>query len=331
MAGKLKVPHHVTARLDWKASQLFDDRAARKIGNPDVVISWAWSALKTLTAARKRGIVTVLEECGSANAYQDKILKQEYETLGLSGYTGTLAEIIENEKKECATADIILCPSDYVAESFQIYGISRSRCTVIPYATNPIFKASRPKNPQTKLRILYVGSVGVRKGIIYLLKALDLLPEYSYECTVIGHVEPLFEKIFEPYRSKVNHIPSVPHSKLPEYFEESSVFVLPTLDEGMAYVTMEALASANPVITTYNSGATNKIIHNENGMIVPLRDPDAIAHSLIRLLENPELYQAMSEAAMKAATSWSWDDYISTLIQSFSTNGIHSINSTSRE
>lgn len=84
---------------------------------------------------------------------------------------------------------------------------------------------------------------------------------------------------------------------MPRIFEEASVFVLPTLDGGMAYVIMEALASGTPVITTANSGAVGKVINGENGVIVPVRDSEAISLVLALLTSSPEHIESMSRAA----------------------------------
>lgn len=314
LAGRFKLSRAITARLDWWASRQFDTSAAKLLGEPDALVTWAWSARKTLEVAKERGIITYLEECGSANAHQEAILTHEHDLLELSPRHAASKEVIENEQQECELADRILCPSQYVADSFSTYGIPAERCLVIPYATNPKFLADKPKSPGKKQNILYVGSVGPRKGIIYLLRALKQLDPDTFTCTVIGRIEPGFDKVFEPFRELVNHIPSVPHHEIAEYFNNASVFVLPSLDEGMAYVIKEALASATPVITTPNSGAKEAIEEANSGFIVPIRDSDAIATALLKLQSDDTLFQQLSQAALASASSWSWDDYADQLM-----------------
>lgn len=300
--------------LDWWATRKFDKAAANRIGSPDVVVAFAWSARNTFEKAKAKGIRCVLEECGSANAHQEKLLDDEHNRLGLKKRIGVRMAVIENEQEECAAADVILCPSDYVADSFGVYGINRDRCIVIPYASNPRFVNNKTKRTGGKFRILFVGSIGPRKGIVYLLQALQNLPPGSFECTVIGRVEPGFELIFSKFRSLVNYIPSVPHERMPSFFEWASVFVLPTLDEGMAYVIMEALASGTPVITTAHSGATRVVKHQENGFIVEIRDVEAISKALTMLADSPEFLENMSKNAKQSAIAWTWDDYVGRLI-----------------
>jgi len=300
--------------LDWWASRYFDRAVARRLDGAQVLLAWAWSARQSFENARALGIRCVLEECGSANLHQETILSAEYARLGLP-YRNPIAErVIANERRECELADVILCPSEYVANSFAIYGIPRSKCIVIPYATNPRFRANEPKTLGVTLHVLFVGSVGVRKGLLYLLQALALLNDPRITCTVIGREDPALAPLLLPYRHLFHHIASVPHEEMPAHFASAHVFVLPTLDEGMAYVVMEALASGTPVITTPNSGAEGIVREGHNGFLVPIRNPEAIADALSQCLADPELLERLSAAALATATAWSWDDYAQTLL-----------------
>jgi len=314
VAGKLPPLRRLQQPLDWWATRTFDRMASRNFGQPDAIIAWAWSARRTFEVAKSQGIRCVLEECGSANAYQESLLAEEYDRLGLPRRVTTLREVIDNERRECELADRILCPSEYVARSFSIYGVPRERCIVIPYASNPtLFSGTRAK-ADGKFRILYVGSVSVRKGIIYLLKALALLPRDSFECTVIGQIDPDLGPLLQPYAHLFEHVSAVPHDRIAAYYQRASVFVLPTLDEGMAYVIMEALASGVPVITTPHSGAEDMIRDGENGFLVPIRNAEAVAEKISVLQSSPADVLAMSSSARTSAQEWTWANYVAKLL-----------------
>jgi len=315
LLARLPVLRWFAPEFDWWASRSFDRDVANRLRKVDVLLAFAWSARKSFERAHELSIRCILEECGSANLHQERILSKEYEHLGLPYRNRIAKRVIANERRECELADIILCPSEYVANSFSAYGIPRSKCLVIPYATNPRFIADAPKEPGESLNILFVGSVGVRKGVIYLLKALALLNNQRITCTVIGRLDPDLAPLLEPYRGHFQHISNVPHGEMPAHFAAAHVFVLPTLDEGMAYVVMEALASGTPVITTPNSGADGIVRHGKNGFIVPIRNENAIAEALSQCLENPALVRELSAAALATATAWSWDDYVQRLLE----------------
>ncbi|MCP9849783.1 glycosyltransferase family 4 protein [Cyanobium sp. Morenito 9A2] len=316
LLGRLPGVQRLASSLDWWATRRFDAAVAKQLGSPSTLIAWAWSAHRSFEVAKAHGIQCVLEECGSANLQQFNILTEEYSRFGLAYHSPIAQRVIENERRECELADIILCPSAYVADSFSSYGVPRSTCLVIPYATNPRFRAAQPKLPRERLEILYVGSVGFRKGLIYLLRALAELDDARVSCTVIGQVDPVMAPFLKPFQHLFRHIPSVPHTEMPEHFARANLFVLPTLDEGMAYVVMEALASGTPVITTPHSGAEGMVSHCSNGFLVPIRDSHAIASVLGECLEDPHLIPRLSAAALASSAGWSWDDYVEQLVAS---------------
>src|SRR5829696_10245901 len=91
------------------------------------------------------------------------------------------------------------------------------------------------------------------------------------------------------------HIPNVPHKELVNYYNEASVFVFPSLDEGMALVQLEALACGVPVICTPNSGGDSVVEEGREGFVVPIRNSTLLASRLRSLLEDPNLVKQMAE------------------------------------
>jgi starch synthase len=94
---------------------------------------------------------------------------------------------------------------------------------------------------------------------------------------------------------------------LAQAYREASVFVLPTVEEGLALVLGEALSFGVPVIATDNSGAADLFESGREGFIVPIRDPAAITEKLQNLADDPALRERMSEAARgRAQTLQGW-------------------------
>jgi glycosyltransferase involved in cell wall biosynthesis len=86
--------------------------------------------------------------------------------------------------------------------------------------------------------------------------------------------------------------------------------VLPSIEEGLAYVQAQALACGCPLISTVNSGAEDLFEDGREGFIVNARDSTAITGCLDRLASDPELRQSMSEAALKRVKSiGGWNAY----------------------
>ena len=299
----------ITNWLNYRMPLVFDKLAARSVKKTDVLLTWAWSGLNTIKRVNETGGITIVEECGSCSKFQNEILATEYKSLGLQFTTHTPQFIVDRQLEEARIADYLLCPSNHVANSFIQYGISKEKCRVIPYGANThLFKPKSTK--KTTFKILFVGTVGVRKGLIYLFKALKSLKgKYQFECTIIGGLEEQFKPVFDEYAHLFTHLPHVPHGELVNYYNEASVFVFPSLDEGMALVQLEALACGVPVICTPNSGGDAVVEEGKEGFVVPIRNPEAIAQKLITLLTNPELTAKMSDNARAKAEQFSWDTY----------------------
>ena len=83
------------------------------------------------------------------------------------------------------------------------------------------------------------------------------------------------------------------------------VFVLPSLNEGMGRVLVEAMAAGKPVIASDVGGIKNLICHQENGFLVPPADPEAMAAGINGLYRDPEGRERMGEAGRQRATAFS--------------------------
>jgi glycosyltransferase involved in cell wall biosynthesis len=103
---------------------------------------------------------------------------------------------------------------------------------------------------------------------------------------------------------------AVPQSRLPEYYREADVFVIASVEEGLAMVIPQALACGLPVICTAHTGGDMLVQDGVNGFVVPIRDPDAIARRLAELRDDPARLESMKRAAVESvAHGRSWSDY----------------------
>jgi glycosyltransferase involved in cell wall biosynthesis len=100
---------------------------------------------------------------------------------------------------------------------------------------------------------------------------------------------------------------------MPKHYAWGDVLVLPTISEGSANVCHESLAFGLPVITTPNAGST--VTDGVDGLVVPIRSPRAIAESLQRLTERPEILPEMSRNAARRARDYSPKAYAARLLE----------------
>ncbi|NHA15449.1 glycosyltransferase family 4 protein [Thioalkalivibrio sp. XN279] len=88
---------------------------------------------------------------------------------------------------------------------------------------------------------------------------------------------------------------------IPALFAQSSIVVLPSYREGLPKVLIEAAACGRPVVTTHAPGCRDAIEPDQTGLLVPVRDPLALANAIQKLIEDPDLRQRMGEAGRALA------------------------------
>lgn len=106
-------------------------------------------------------------------------------------------------------------------------------------------------------------------------------------------------------------------SDLARWFASADVFVFPSTTETLGNVVLEALASGLPAVVVNRGGPQDLVDHGETGYVVPANDPPAMAEAVARLLDRPELRQAMGEAARRSASPRNWEEINGALVDSY--------------
>jgi glycosyltransferase involved in cell wall biosynthesis len=215
---------------------------------------------------------------------------------------------------EIELADRILVGSSFVRDSFVAEGVPTEKLVVIPYgADTRLFEPIEHQEPSSEgLRLLFVGQIGQRKGISYLLDAARQAAAQGDTLTLVGQIQGSGQALM-PYRDHFCHIPHVPRAELREIYRRADVFVFPTLVEGMGIVVLEAMASGLPVITTPN-GPGDIVRDGVDGFLVPPRDDKAIVDRLEQLRANPGLRAEMGRNARQRAQEYTWSAYRQTAV-----------------
>jgi len=220
---------------------------------------------------------------------------------------------LDMEEQECRLADAVICPSEFVAQGVRSLNLPAQKIFQAPYGVEVDRFACdrRPWRGERQLRLLFVGEVNLRKGVPYLYQALKRLNSSRIITRLVGPVA-----VQEPYRSllsrKAELTGMTPRAKIRRHYAWADVFVFPSLCEGSATVTYEALAAGLPVITTPHAGSV--VRDGVEGFIVPIRSAAAISEKIELLLRNPQLLFELSINAYQRAQQYSWNDYRSNLI-----------------
>ena len=211
--------------------------------------------------------------------------------------------------------DFAICPSDAVRDDLAAnHGFDIRKTCVVPYGMNPKWLALEPK-PQ-RGRVLFVGTADLRKGIHYLALAAEQLKARGFagEFRVAGNVTDQVRG--QAVCKHLNFLGRVPRDRIHEEFQAADVFVLPTLAEGSAEVTYEALAAGVPLVTTNAAGSVAR--DGVEGLLVPERDAAKLADAIQRLVEDRALRDRMALAAHERARDFTWEKYGERLVAALS-------------
>jgi glycosyltransferase involved in cell wall biosynthesis len=192
----------------------------------------------------------------------------------------------------------VICPSETI-RSLVLQRHVGSQLSVIPNGIDP--DRFRPSGDGT--RILAVSKMFERKGIQYLIRALEGLP-LEHEVQIVG------DGPYLPTLQALAGHTGVPirfwkwlDNAAPEFralYEQSGIFVMPSESENFPIVLLEAMAAGLAIITTQGTGCAEVV--GEAALLVPPKDVAALRAALCRLLCEPALRAALGAAARRRLT-----------------------------
>lgn len=297
-------------------SNLYDRAAINYLVPADIFVGWSSFSLYTLRKAKKMGMVTVLDHGSSHIEFQDEILREEYDKFGVRAELAH-PKIIEKEIQEYKEVDYISIPSAYVKKTFLEKGIPESKIIHVPYGVDLTVFKQIPKEDKI-FRVIFTGGMNLRKGVHYLLQAFSELALPNSELMLIGTKNPEIELFFKKYEGKFKWIGHVSQKELYKYYSQGSVFVIMSIEEGLAMVQPQAMACGLPVICTENTGGEDIVRNGKDGYIIPIRDVEKLKERLLYLYENPSLRDALGQSAKdRASSGFTWHDYGNKMVANY--------------
>lgn len=296
-----------------------DRRVGKRLGESDkfkAIYAYEDGALESFRAAKDLELVRLYDlPIGYWRAGQ-RIFAEEAqrEPEWASTLTGTLdsAEKLARKDEELRLATEVI-----VASTFTKQTLADSPCAakieIVPYGAPPAISNEITK-PSGKLKVLFAGSLGQRKGLSYLLGAVEKLKD-GVELTLLGRKTAADCAPLESAVRKYRWVPSLPHSDVLREMESHDVLVLPSLFEGFGLVILEAMAQGTPVIATDHTAGPDVIENEVDGFIVPIRSADAIAEKLDLLARDAGRLMSMKSAAKRKAEAHGWTGYRQRLVE----------------
>ncbi len=273
------------------------------------VYAFSGEAVELLSAARKMGLWTAVDQVIAPRAivdqlgYEEELLNPGWQLpLESDGYSEAFAE---RERAEWQLADVVVCPSPFVARHVVEEGCAPEKIVVVPTGVDTRFQVEQKPRAPGKLRVLTVGAVGLRKGSPYVGGVSRLLAG-EVEFRMVGPLE-LLPEAQKKLAASVELTGPIPRGEMRKQFEWADVFLLPSLCEGSAISVYEALAAGLPVICTENTGSV--VRNGIDGYIVPIRDVMETTEILRELAGNPAALERMGESACERAADFTLSRY----------------------
>ena len=198
--------------------------------------------------------------------------------------------------------------SSPLVDRVRALGVAADRITVVPMPLSAEVFSPTPEDrgtPREAGRLLYVGRLVERKGVEFAVRALALLraEQRPVTLTVVGE-GPEREALGALARSlgvdgAVAFTGGLAPRAVADEYRRATALLLPAVtdwkgeQEGFGMVLVEAMLNALPVVATRSGGIPDVITHEETGLLVPERDPGALARSVGRVLDDPVLAERL--------------------------------------
>jgi glycosyltransferase involved in cell wall biosynthesis len=255
----------------------------------DLVHVWSGVAEESLQSRRLHADCRLLMRGSAHIDVQARLLGDEARRAG-AAIDQPSAWMIARERREYDLADHVLVLSSFSRASFEAVGMSASRISLLrlgvrvqDFRPTPDIVAARQRRilDGEPLRVLYVGALSYQKGLWDMVHAIRALPDAGeFRFTFVGPVLREARPLIDQLGDRVRVVGKVAQAELPRYYADADLFLYPTIQDGYAAVTAQAKASGLPILTTAHGAGLDIVTPEEDGWIVPLRDPAAIVARL---------------------------------------------------
>ena len=278
-------------------------------GERPILFSYSYTALEFFRYAQQRGWQTILGQIdpGPIEEQQVAQLQATYGKKYRSNWSPAPEVYWRHWRQEYHLADHILVNSPWSKSALITAGAPNEKIAVVPLAYQrpveaenftrhypPAFTQRRP------LRVLFLGQIILRKGIVALLEAIPFLSQAPVEIWLIGSTElTIPASLLEQY-PQLKWLGSVPRCQVHQYYQQADIFLFPTHSDGFGLTQLEAQAWQLPIIASFHCGEV--VRHMQNGMVLPYISGKSIADALLTCLGHPHLLKQWAQQATNMDT-----------------------------
>jgi len=264
-------------------------RAVHREGRGSVVWLWPGASITLQRELKENGAIIIREMINTHVGTARRILDAEYARLGLPPSHENTEPKLRSEQEQLALADFVVSPSESVDASLLEWGIDDDRIIRSTFGWRPADFAgdSKADLPGEGVKVLFVGSVGIRKGIHLALAAWDRA-RVNGTFFVVGEIEAEVAPLLAPYGNRED-IRFVPFTRdLASLYRAADFMFFPSLEEGAPLVCYQAGGCGVPIVAG-PMGRGRLVENGVTGFVADPHDEAALAEYLRALAEDASL------------------------------------------
>lgn len=222
-----------------------------------------------------------------------------------------------------AAADKILCYTETEKQELIDLGIKPEKIEVIHNGIDTDLFVPAKEYCFDKKKLLWIGRYAKGKGLDYLIDAFSTLKTTHPDATLtlVGEgpeKDHITQKISDlNLQSSITTKDFVPNSEIISTYQNSSVFVLPSLEEGVPRTILEAMSCGIPVVCSQLPQLVD--IVDGSGLLVPIKDSKALADTISKVLSYSSLAEELRKNGRRnVVENYSWKDTVKMTIQLYS-------------
>jgi glycosyltransferase involved in cell wall biosynthesis len=261
---------------------------------------------------KARGGKTIVCQMDPSRIEFDLVKDEEIRWPGWAKRSGAVPEAyFRRREQEWAAADVVIVNSEWTKLALIQQKVNEEKIVIVPLAYekntserkslemgggNEYDNQQSTISSKSRLRVLFLGQVILRKGIQYVIEAARILREAPVCFDVVGPIGISDQAVKSASANVIFH-GAIHRDRASDFFGDADVFILPTLSDGFALTQLEAMAYGLPVIATPNCGEV--VTDGVDGFIVPAKNAARLAESIRFLIANPEALRKMSAEARR--------------------------------
>ena len=231
------------------------------------------------------------------------------------------------EKSLIASSNVLSAVSEGVKLDLErYYRINPEKVRVLGNAVSDRFLKADPSlfGKKDHLKVLYVGRFDYRKGLLDLIESMKIVTRRVPRARlVLVGKGPLLPQVIKRVnelglQEKVEIKGFISREEVLADYLSASIFVLPSHYEGMATTSLEAMSCGDAVVATDVRGNSDVIVSGKTGLLVPKKEPSALANAIICLLENLDLRERLAKNARKLIEEeFTWEKVADRVVEAY--------------